>query len=266
ACPLVNEFIDYNCDQTLKISFTGDSFVNGVGDSRRRGGYVGRIRNKIDYIKFTETGVNGVTPSELRRKFLRYFSRKRATYKRTINSDIVIIDVGRNSYWDNESPGRVVRDIKRLVKTLKNLLTEEQADLEPKIFVATLMPTKRSFQASFIKSVNNILLKRRNFNTLPVFLRFDRLAVRNIGSDGLHPTSRGYRRAANKLKRFLTNKAQRNMARTRVDNDLDGIFDYFETSRYQTDPFLADTDQDTVLDGQEVFYDQTNPLDYYDHS
>ena len=43
-------------------------------------------------------------------------------------------------------------------------------------------------------------------------------------------------------------------------NAVDGIYDYFETVRYLTNPKLKDTDKDGVLDGDEVFIYGTNPL------
>ena len=45
-----------------------------------------------------------------------------------------------------------------------------------------------------------------------------------------------------------------------LDNDLDGLTDEGEKQIYKTDPNLADTDGDGILDGAEVL-NNTNPLD-----
>ncbi|MEZ4754689.1 MAG: GDSL-type esterase/lipase family protein [Bdellovibrionota bacterium] len=260
ACPTIEELIDFNCNQDGKISVTGDSFVNGVGDTRNQAGYVGRAENNFSEFRFSETGVNGVTTSRLLSNFKRFFPRGKTTYKRTNNSDIIVIDVGRNDYWSNISPAIGVRNIKRLVKYLRKATVNDDADAAPEIFVATLMPTSRGFQAPFIREFNRLLLKQKG-KKLPVYIRFDKLPINIVGSDGLHPTARGYKRAAGFLTKFLKGRAQTLMAKKRADTDSDGIYDFFETNRYGTDPEVADTDGDTHTDGDEIFTLESDPLD-----
>lgn len=240
ACPLIDGLIDYNCNQAGKISITGDSFVKGVGDSKSKGGYVGRVEDNFANFRFTETGVNGVTTARLLSNFKRFLPRHKTTYNRSINSDIMIIDVGRNDYWQKVQPSMVVRNIKRLVKFLKSNLVDDRADAAPKIFVSALLPTKRSFQAPFIREVNRLLLKQKGAK-LPVYLRFDKLSQNIVGEDGLHPTARGYTKIASFLTKFINGTAQKQMAKSRKDLDSDGIYDFFETNRYGTDPEVADT-------------------------
>ncbi|HSR89491.1 MAG TPA: hypothetical protein VLK22_03840 [Candidatus Udaeobacter sp.] len=44
------------------------------------------------------------------------------------------------------------------------------------------------------------------------------------------------------------------------DQDLDGISDTEETTKYKTDPMSADTDNDGLTDYQEIFVFKTDPL------
>ena len=260
ACPTIDDLIDFNCSQTGKITITGDSFVNGVGDTKNGAGYVGRAEDNFQSFRFTETGVNGITTAKLLSNFKRFLPRGKTTYKRTINSDILIIDVGRNDYWRNVPPSMVVRNIKRLVKFLKKALVEDEIESPPKIFVSALLPTKRGFQAPFIREVNRLLLKQKGAK-LPVYLRFDKVSSSVVGADGLHPTARGYKRIAKFLTKFLKGAAQNKMRKNRKDTDADGVYDFFETNRYGTDPEAFDTDGDAKSDGTEIFTDGTDPLD-----
>lgn len=262
GCPLIDRFVDLNCDQRHRVSITGDSIVKGVGDAKRDddGGYVARLGEYYPGSEFVNIGIPGISSSRLLRDFKQNLNKpaEGTTKVKTRDIDQLIIQVGTNDYWERNPAALTVRNIKRLVKFLRTKL-EEMNGTAPVIGIATLPPTRRDFQNPFIHEVNSLLLKF-NSSKLPVRIRFDTLPTRYISFDDLHPSSKGYNRMAKVVKKYVRGVSQKD-ARQRVrDSDDDGIYDQFE-ARYGTDSSLSDTDGDGVLDGDEVFVTGTDPLD-----
>lgn len=261
ACPKINGLIDYNCDEKIKIAFTGDSIVRGVGDlTKENEGYVERLRQDFPLAEIENLGVPGITSTQLLRSFKKLLKKNGPTTRKSENADLFIIQVGPNDYWKHEDPALTVRNIKRIIKYLEdNVGIDVQSP--PLFAIATLLPTKRPFQAPFIKKVN-VLLKKMSSSKFPVKIRFDTVSVNLISKDGIHPSPAGYDAMATIVKRYLKNDLPRLQRARTKDADLDGVYDYFETQRFMTNPKLIDSDGDGVIDGQEIFYFRTNPLEF----
>jgi lysophospholipase L1-like esterase len=267
ACPLVLKgLIDWNCDGKFKIFFTGDSIVSGAGDSLHHdwGGYPLRVQQHFPRAATVNYGIRGITSGGLLRNFISNLHRKgRNGIKQQLrNSDIVIIDVGRNDYWDETSPGSVVRNIARMVEVIREFVAGT-GETVPFVVVTTLVTNARSFQKPYVDEINRLLLHYRS-SKLPVQIRFDGMSSSLLGGDGLHPTSEGYDYLAGVVLKFLKGHGQELMAARRRDRDADGIYDLFEREKFDTDPDSPDTDGDGLSDGQEVFELLTDPLDPLD--
>jgi lysophospholipase L1-like esterase len=262
ACPRIHHLVDFNCDQSIKYTVTGDSIVYGTGDTvnGNQGGYVLRLSQSMPGVHFVPVGVRGVTTMNLYRTFKKVLGPKSSseTKQRIHGSDLILIDVGRNDYWSKLPVGLTVRNINRIVNELKAYFDESEG-VSPYIVVATLLPTKRGFQRGFIDGVNALLLKDSSPH-FPVYVRFDEVDVSLISSDGLHPTSNGYTEMADIAANYLKNDAQKQMAALRPDSDHDGVYDLFERKKFGTDPNKADTDGDGLSDGDEIFKYHTDPL------
>lgn len=266
ACPLIHGMVDSNCDQVLKIGFVGDSFVAGVGDgSDLGGGYVGRIAREFPDIEVVSFPKPGIVSGILLSRLIRAVPRMNSNHPESDmhDTDIIIIDVGRNDFWKDNYPPRTVGNIKRIVSLFATQLSKG-GKTPPVIAVNTLATTNRVFQAGFIENVNFQLLEQRS-NLLPVFIRMDKLRSSLISHDGLHPNSSGYDKMAQIIKDYLTGKGKSRALAICRDNDSDGIFDKFEASKFGTNPALADTDSDGYSDGDEVFTYHTDPVDAVSH-
>ena len=262
ACPQIDELVDFNCDQRIKMTFTGDSIVSGVGDAILHGGYPVRLRHRYANSTFNNLGNPGVRSGALLRQFVRATRdpNPSRTKTRLLNSDLILLDVGRNDFFEKNPAEFTVRNIQRLVSLLRNYVREVSDGVEPQIFVATLLPTARSFQQPFIDAVNKTLLKASSSN-FRVEVRFDKVPVRLLNSDGLHPKAAGYEAMTKILENFLTGRAKALALKKRPDNDLDGVYDLFERTRFGTDDTLLDSDSDGSSDGKELFESLTDPLD-----
>ena len=262
ACPKIEGLIDFDCDQKLKIAFTGDSIVAGVGDikSETGGGYVERITTDLPDASVQNLGVPGITSGQLFRAFKKNLAKTPPgpTRLKSEDADYYIVDVGRNDYWSKTPPAMTVRNIKRLIKLLKTELIAVDGS-GPLFAVATLLPTRRGFQRPFIDAVNSELLKLRG-SSLPTYVQFNAIDVALISSDGLHPTSAGYDAMAPIVLKYIKRNAQSQARKLRPDTDNDGVYDLFETKRFGTDPKNADTDGDGKSDGEELFTLFTDPL------
>jgi lysophospholipase L1-like esterase len=264
ACPLIEGLVNYNCDQVVKIAFVGDSIVTGVGDEKRgnHGGYVKRLRQHLPFAKVTNDGVPGITTSRLIRYLKTEFKQKRRSryYRRAFGADVVIVDVGRNDYWDhNANPAITARNIRRISKILKRKRMRKNG-VAPYVVVASLLPTNRGFQAGFIDATNNYL-NAYNGPAMPLDLDFYSMPRNLLAGDGLHPSSAGYHWLTELIEAYVTGPLQATLASHRPDNDSDGVYDVFEDNIFQTDPTNPDTDEDTFTDGEELFQLLTNPLD-----
>lgn len=261
ACPLVGGLIDYNCDGKHRISVTGDSIVFGTGDELNEGvgGYVLRLEEAFKSSQTFNFGYPGITTARLLSYYKKLLVKKPRSKQVTQlgTSDIVIIDVGRNDYFNRNSSTLTATTIKRLVGFL-------QAELEKRfgsspLFVTTVLPhSRREIDLGFIEQVNMVLLKIRG-RELPAFLRFDTLDPILLGADGLHPTSAGYDVLANIASEYIAGDAQVRSRISRRDADKDGIYDIFERKKFKTSPKKPDTDLDGLTDGAEVFTHLTDP-------
>lgn len=261
ACPLVEGLVDYNCDRKHQISVVGDSIVFGTGDTANgnQGGYVLRLQRAFKSSEVFNFGYPGITTNRLLAYYKQQFLKnsKGDEIKALGNSDIIIIDVGRNDYFNRNSSATTANTIKRLTTFLSTEL-EKKFGTSP-LFVTTILPlTNREIDLGFIKQVNMVLLKIRN-QTFPAFLRFDKLNPALLSSDELHPTSAGYAVLGNIASKYIRGEAQTRSKKARKDADKDGIYDVFEKSKFETLPKTSDTDGDGLLDGEEVFSYETDP-------
>jgi len=262
ACPRIDGLIDYNCDRKLKIVAVGDSVVAGIGDSRNgnRGGYVKRLRKDFPRADIKGMGFPGYSSGRLLQDFTAALNRPgTGKTKRSLeNADLIIIDVGRNDYWDKEAASLTVTNIVRLAKLFKEKVGT-RLGVPPYVTIAYMLPTKRSFQWTFLVQIN-YYLSHLNPASFPVELRFNNLGTSSLSWDGIHPSSRGYSKMEAMIKKYLKGKLQRVERRVRTDRDKDGVYDIFELSRFKTDPTLKDTDGDTLSDGDELFIYRSDPL------
>ena len=260
ACPLIDGLVDYNCDQKVRITITGDSFVRGIGDnSRKGGGYVRRLNDDYPNAQVLGIGVPGITTARLLESLKKNFLRNSSAKKRSVDTDLYIIDVGRNDFWVDQSPALTVRNIRRIVSFIRSEV-KKVSGVAPLVGVATLAPTTRGYERAFIEEVNAQLIAGRS-NAIPVYLRMDTLDLSLISYDGLHPSALGYDALAAIARDYVTHIAKSQQLSKRPDSDDDGIYDSFERRRFGTDPKVSDTDGDGYLDGQEVFLDHSDPLD-----
>ncbi len=262
ACPLVDGLVDLGCDQTVKISVTGDSIVRGRGDPNLNddsGGYVLDLKKYFPDVVLENLGIPGVTSEILFLSFRKNAPKMSKTWQKLKDSDYIIIEVGTNDYWDDRPPAAVVRYIWRLRNYLEDFC-QKSFGTRPIIAVATLPPTRRGFQQPFIDSVNKQLLLPYNQSRLNVLVRFDKLSKAIVSDDNLHPSGRGYKKMASVAAAAIKGPMQEQARKARIDADLDGIYDDFEVSTFGTDPLLYDTDGDGLSDGAEVFIYKTDPL------
>ena len=265
ACPNVGRFIDYNCDEALRITITGDSIVRGVGDIiyRGEGGYAYRLKEHLPEAKIMNLGFPGIKSSFLYRAYVKAFETKRGDiYKRTRNLDVIIIDVGRNDYWLRYTPAKTVRSIQRLVALLKKELTVD--GVTPYILVAKMVHSARSYQQPFIDAVNLGIERLADSGKIQTYLDFSTLRA-PILPDGIHPNHDGYIMMARYVNRWFVRTSEAFFRANRPDTDSDGIYDLFEDGhKFTCDSHDVDTDHDGHIDGEEVFSLRTNPLDPLD--
>ena len=205
-------------------------------------------------------GYPGITTAKLLTYYKKLFAKspKSAQVTQLGTSDIIIIDVGRNDYFNRNSSTLTATTIKRLTTFLSTELAKRFGTAP--LFVTTVLPlTRREIDIGFIKQVNMVLLKTRGKN-FPAFLRFDTLDTNLLGPDGLHPTSAGYDVLAKIASDYIRGEAQTRSKSARPDGDNDGIYDIFEQKKFKTSPKKSDTDGDGLTDGEELFKYMTDPL------
>lgn len=181
-----------------------------------------------------------------------------------IDSDVLIVDIGRNDFYEYNNPPLTVRNIKRIVKYLRTALATLGTGVAPVIAVSTLLPTKRLNQRFFITYTSDLLIEQKS-SSFPVLVRLEQLKKKFVSSDGLHPTSAGYAKISAVIQRYLETKGTARALAARPDADTDGIYDAFEISTFGTNPSLTDSDLDNFSDGDEIFLYQTDPLDAQSH-
>ncbi|NMC62490.1 MAG: SGNH/GDSL hydrolase family protein [SAR324 cluster bacterium] len=210
ACPRVDNLNDFNCDGIIKFVFVGDSIVYGKGDTRlgNKGGYVQRLKAKFPNTKIQSIGLIGYSSGRILSKLKKelYSPGSNKTKRALRNADFILLDEGRNDYWENNPASLTARDISRTAKLLTYQVGRE-LERPPYIAIAYLLPTKRIFQRTFIAQVNDglELLDRNGYN---VDLAFNKLDKSLIGPDGIHPTSAGYERLTKILTKYLKSRLQ----------------------------------------------------------
>lgn len=262
ACPLVNGLIDFNCDGKHTISAIGDSIVTGVGDEKNggKGGYVLRLSQSFSDSEVNGFGYPGITTAQLITYYKRQFARtpRSAEIVALGRSDIIIIDIGRNDYFNRNSSTLTATTIKRLTVLLSSEL-KKRFGTAP-LFVSTILPpTRREIDLGFIQQVNMVLLRIRG-RDFPAYLRFDTLNPLLLSEDRLHPSSAGYDFLFKLAAEYISGPAQSRSRSERRDRDRDGVYDLLETANFRTSPRKSDTDGDGLLDGVEIFTHKTNPL------
>lgn len=262
ACPRIGNFLDYNCDGKISIVALGDSFVKGRGDLelKRNPGYMGRLALRFPNATFTKLAFPGITTHDLLAVTKEEFEKrpKKKFAKAIGTADILIIDVGRNDFFDDDAPEFTVATLKRLSAYIQSK-TKTIYKSTPLTAIAFLAPTPRRFQQPVVDTINAQLLMFRS-EEFPVYLRFDLLDVLTISIDGIHPAAAGHQQLADLAGEYLKEEAPKRQKVFRSDEDLDGIYDQFEKLRFKTSPKKADTDGDSLGDGDEVFTLKTNPL------
>ncbi|HMO01929.1 MAG TPA: NAD(P)-dependent oxidoreductase [Oligoflexia bacterium] len=265
ACPSHRGLIDYNCDGQFKVVGIGDSIVFGRGDllNGNKGGYILRLAKHYKQAKFINLGRPGYTTTRLFREFKPALDQKKTNQIQEAlkDADLILLDIGRNDFFANLTPEMTVRNIERIISLLRAAGRASQSGgfgVTPFVAAATLLPTTRGYQRSFIENTNQLLLKRAGKN-LPIRFRFDLIPSEAISVDGIHPTSRGYSQISSQANAALKKRIFKEMLKDRPDRDKDGIFDMFESSRFKTSPSSTDSDNDGLLDGEEVFVFHTDP-------
>lgn len=233
ACPEVSGIIDWNCDGHVEVSAFGDSITFGTRDGRRLG-YPGRLKKLVPDLVINNFGDPGEETKEGRSRAPREFRKK-------TSADFVITLEGVNDYFDAK---RSVSSTKRNLLSIRDSGKRYGAIS----LLSRLTSTRRSYQKSWINSVNSAISK---YTTLDFF----RLGTGILSSDNLHPNDDGYERMANHV---LDKLRQVSVANRPADRDQDGIYDFAE-ARFNTDIHLADSDNDGLLDGEEVFRYHSNP-------
>lgn len=234
CCPDIDGLLDVNCDQKLEIVTFGDSITNGVADSAKLG-YPGRLKliapnaNIYNYGKAGEKTPDGRV-------------RAPARFANHPDADFVIILEGVNDYFLTSHSASATRsNLLSMVNSGKNTggIT----------LLAKLTAIKRDFQKPWVSAVNSAIAPYTSID-------FYSLGTGIISSDQLHPNGAGYQQMANLLYTTLlliTSQERPN------DTDGDGIYDFAEP-RFGSNPLIADSDGDGLLDGEEVFTYGSSPL------
>ncbi len=114
--------------------------------------------------------------------------------------------------------------------------------------LSSLTDIKRDFQRGWVLSVNSAI---GPYKTLDFFS----LGKGIISSDLLHPGQSGYVTMGNLASTVLLGTGQ---SLRPADTDADGMYDFAET-RIGSNPMVADTDGDSLKDGDEVFVYGSSP-------
>lgn len=262
SCPRLHGFIDYNCDGKISIVGLGDSFVSGRGDLERPSnpGYIGRLSLRFPEVKVKKFGFPGITAQKLLAEVKQEFEKrpKKKFAKALGEADILILDVGRNNFYDFDSPAFTVAVLKRFSLYLKTK-TKQLFKSSPLLVVSFIAPTPRRFQEPWVEETNALLLQFRS-EDFPVYLRSDLLDVTTISVDGIHPAATGHQMLSDLAAEYIKEEAPKRQKLFRTDLDQDGIYDQFEKLRFKTSPKKADTDGDSLSDGDEAFTFKTSPI------
>ena len=261
ACPDIAGIPDYNCDGSLKITIMGDSIAYGFGDTqnKNRGGYALRLAKKIPAAQVTNLGKPGMRSFELMAHLKDIFKTKKFESRRTalLESDIVILDIGRNDRWLFGEPITTYKNLLVSAKRIRDEVKKVEGT-SPLVVIAAMMLPNRGSQGPWVKALNSLIVAGST-TANPANLRFDLVSKRLLSYDQIHPTSAGYEALTRTLVAYLRSTLTKYMRVLRPDTDADGIPDIIETTRTGTDPSLYDTDGDGLSDGFEVYVNNTNP-------
>lgn len=261
SCPLIGGYPDYNCDSQINFAVLGDSLAFGFGDLQNgnKGGYVTRAARKLPNISIDNFGVNGQTTPQLIALLDDTFQDESSSlYTSLLSADVIFLDLGRNDRWFFGLPSTTLKSLKYISASLKSRI-EKRTGTAPLVITAVLMLPNRGSQGPWVKELNSLILKSSS-KSAPADLRFDLVSKRLLGSDQVHPTSLGYIALGKTFFSYIKKTLPRKIRQLRSDSDQDGVFDYFESKRYGTDPLNPDTDGDGNSDADEIFFLNSNPL------
>ncbi|MGI6681007.1 MAG: SGNH/GDSL hydrolase family protein [Bdellovibrionota bacterium] len=189
-------FVDRNKDKKIRILFIGDSFVRGVGDVNNKGGYTTKLNNDFRAntkrkVRITKIARPGATVAQILSHIKQNIYKNPTMLRKIYNADAIILDMGRNDFWDRRNRNNVRRSITTLRRLIKFLRTESGAKVKPFITVSTLahVSTKKPKQLNFIKSFNTELLK---YPKISGIILQHQLPTTILSEDGLHPSPLGH--------------------------------------------------------------------------
>jgi hypothetical protein len=200
-----------------------------------------------DKFKVLNFGTPGLTCKALRSKFRSDINRNTSG---VASSDVAVFSCGVNDYLSAASPE----------SSFFNLEQMQQFGEQHGIYslVANVTKTRIGPLQRWIDRLNT---KVKN---LGGYLRFDLINPKTmLVADRIHPNKRGFDFMFSSFYSFLTDSSFVGLGETQLqlsDVDNDGVYDIFETKKFNTDPSLADTDGDLLSDGEELFTHNTNPL------
>lgn len=238
ACPDRGNLVDINCDGQVVIVGFGDSITAGLGDEQNLGGWPTRVRTHpiTEGVIVVNVGISGEKTYQAKGRAGSVFS----TYH---FADYVVVLEGVNDYWLNISSTTTRNN-------LLSVLNSASQATDAIILLGNLTPVRRSYQKGWVNSVNSRIAGDIKIN-------FFSLGEGIISSDLLHPNGAGYQRmAAERVIPALQTWGQLNRP---PDTDGDGMYDFAEI-KIGSDPNDSDTDDDGLLDGDEVFNYNSSPL------
>ena len=234
ACPDVDGLLDLNCDGIVKVTCFGDSITFGRADEEGLG-YPGRLGEIFPNIEIVNAGVPGEDT---------YRGNERAAdvFEDNSDSDFFITLQGINDYF---------RTGRNAFLTRNNLFSivdrgEDQGGIS---LLSTLTEIRRDFQKGWVNSVNSAI---RSETTIDFFSLGDEI----ISGDQIHPDGDGYQEMAELVAEILLEETA---AERPIDTDVDGIYDFAEV-KFGSNPNVADSDGDGILDGVEVFQFGSSPI------
>ena len=234
ACPDIDGFVDFNCDQVLRVVAFGDSITYGKGDQLGLGGFPGRLKLTHPHISVVNLGLPG-------ERTVNGKSRAARQIPVYTDADYVLVLEGVNDYFEPEHTSSATKS------NLGSILTSSNR-YGAKTLLGSLTDVKRSYQHPWVVSVNSAIkaAKKIDYYTLGISI---------IGGDNLHPNSAGYDQMAALAATIIT---QQGNASRPADVDGDGIYD-FKEAQYGAVVGVSDTDNDGIADGAEVFTYHSNP-------
>lgn len=252
ACPAVGRLPDFNCDGKAHITVVGDSLVYGFGDTKNKnsGGYLLRTQAALTEATISNQGVLGLRTLPLIKKLQKAFKNEASTLRQDlVDSDVIVLDLGRNDRWLFGLPLATFRNLKRARAIIEKGVSDATG-YSPLVVTAVLMYPNRGSQGPWVKELDDIILQSDSTKA-PANLRFDQVSKRLLSDDNIHPTAKGYAALASVFVKYLLKEYPRLAKALRPDADDDGLYDIFEPSKYGTDPANPDSDGDGIKDGED---------------